>query len=86
MRLALVILAALCAFTGIGMWAAGGFHRGWTKTSVAVEKTDEVTGIVYREYEDKFVPGVEFPIAGVGGGIVLGGIALVLKPRSRHVG
>lgn len=86
MRLALALLAALSLFAGVGIWMGGGMHRGWTKTSVAVEKTEEITGIVYRDYEDKFVPGVEFPIAGATAALLLGGVALLLRPRSKHVG
>lgn len=57
--LAVLILAAtLCT------WVLLGAHRGWTKTSVAVERTDEVTGIVYPEVQNRFVPGVDFVAAG----------------------
>jgi hypothetical protein len=78
MKAALIALAIVSFFAGNALWAWGGFHRGWTKTSVAVEKTDEITGIAYKEYEDKFVPGVEFPF----GGIVL---AILLAATSLHV-
>lgn len=27
---------------------------------VPVEKTDDITGIAYVEYEERFVPGIEF--------------------------
>lgn len=67
-------------------WLATGANRGWTKTSVAVERTDEVTGIVYREYEKRFSPGVEFLGAGLGGAVLLAGAARFVGGRGRRAG
>ncbi len=58
------IFAALVLLAGFGFWGASGANRGWTKNSVALERTDEVTGIVSHEYRKKFVPGVDF-LAGI---------------------
>jgi hypothetical protein len=79
MRSTLYTLAALVALAGCGIWWAGGAHRGWTKNKVAVEKIDEVTEIAYVEYEDRFVPGVEFPLASLALAFVLGGVALFVR-------
>ncbi|MFQ3578025.1 MAG: hypothetical protein SNJ52_03320 [Verrucomicrobiia bacterium] len=57
--LAVVVFAACLA-----VWIAGGAERGWTKTSVPVTFEDEITGLEGIRYEEKFVPGVEFPAAG----------------------
>lgn len=57
---ALVLLLATAGF-----WAAKGAHRGWSQNRVQVSGTDEVTGIVFTAYEDRFVPGVEVLGAGV---------------------
>ncbi len=65
------LAAGLAAVTLI-VWLAGGAHRGWTKTSVPVEKTDEVTGLTYREYEPRFQPGVDLLAAGLAIAAVLG--------------
>ena len=57
---ALVLLLAT-----VGFWAAKGAHRGWSQNRVQVSRTDEVTGIVFTTYEDRFVPGIEVLGAGV---------------------
>ena len=56
LRLAAVILIVVA----LGVWLATGANQGWTKTSVPVKKTDEVTGITVDEYQKRFVPGVDF--------------------------
>lgn len=50
----------------VGFWAAKGAHTGWSQNRVPVPQTDEITGIEYVTYEDRFVPGVEFLAGGVG--------------------
>ncbi len=55
---------------GVGFWLAGGANRGWTKTSVPVKTTDEVTGIEGVSYQKKFVPGVDF----LGGAVLAAGV------------
>lgn len=83
MKFPLVLAGILFALTGCVWWAASGAHKGWTKTSLAVEKVDEITGIPYREYEKRFIPGVEFPVAAVGIGSVLIGIGIWRNHRHR---
>jgi hypothetical protein len=63
-RLLLVSVLAVLAATA-GYWAAKGAHTGWSQNRVPVSKTDEVTGIVFTAYEDRFVPGIE--VLGAGG-------------------
>lgn len=55
--------AAILAATLV-WWVSAGAHTGWSKTSVANMKTDEVTGIDYPVWEKRFVPGVDFLAAG----------------------
>lgn len=56
---------ALLVFVGVvGFWAAKGAHRGWSQHRVPVPKTDEITGIAYTEYEERYVPGIEVLGAG----------------------
>ena len=54
------ILALVLLVAAVGVWLATGASRGWSKTSVPIKKTDEVTGITYDEYEERFVAGVDF--------------------------
>ncbi len=56
----------------LGFWAAKGAHLGWSQNRVPVAKTDEITGIVFTTYEERFVPGVEF----LGTGLILGAVCL----------
>ena len=51
---AILILAAAV------MWLATGANRGWTKTSVPVKRTDEITGLTVDDYRKRFVPGIDF--------------------------
>lgn len=74
MRSVWLLLGSIIALTGWSWWYSKGANRGWTKTSVRIEKFDEITEIIYPEYEDRFVPGVEFPA----GFTALGGIFVLL--------
>jgi hypothetical protein len=81
----LQVLAALLALGTLTLWLATGAHRGWTRTSAAVEKTDEITGLTYREYESRFIAGVDVLGAGLLGALVLAGSAALWRGRSRHL-
>ncbi|MSU68103.1 MAG: hypothetical protein EXS40_05925 [Opitutaceae bacterium] len=57
---------ALLTFVGsISYWSAMGAHRGWSQNRVPVTQTDEVTGIAFTTYENRFVPGIDILGAGV---------------------
>ncbi|MBC8000979.1 MAG: hypothetical protein H7X97_00205 [Opitutaceae bacterium] len=60
MKRTLQVAAALVALAGIGLWLSLGAGRGWTKTSLAIERVDPVTDIRYSEYKKGFFPGVDF--------------------------
>lgn len=77
LRRAALALAALSVIT----WLATGAHRGWTQTSVPVEKQDEVTGLTWREYQKRFRPGVDFLAAGLAGSGLLAGLGWFLGRR-----
>lgn len=68
-------LAFLIAVTSCVLWAALGANRGWTKTSVPVEKTDEVTGITVDDYQKQFVPGLDLLGAAAFGSALLAGLS-----------
>jgi len=66
-------LAWLVPVAALAFWAAAGANLGWTKTTVPVKKTDEVTGITVDDYQKRFVPGVDFlGVAFLGAGILIG--------------
>jgi len=68
-------LAFLIVVTAFVSWAALGANRGWTKTSVPVKKTDEVTGITVDDYQKRFVPGLDLLGAAVFGSALLAGLS-----------
>jgi hypothetical protein len=73
----LVVLAAAV------IWLATGANRGWTKTSVPVKTLDEVTGIEGITYQKRFLPGVDFLGAALGGAALLAGASLLFrKPKT----
>ena len=69
----LLFLAALVS------WLAAGANRGWTKTSVPVKRTDEVTGITVDDYQKRFVPGIDFLAASLLGSGILAGTSLLIR-------
>ena len=76
------ILLALALLEALGMsifWAAKGANTGWTKTQIEVVTIDEVTGLEARNWEDRFVPGIELLGAGWLSGIALAGVALFIR-------
>lgn len=73
--LGLITLAAVFA-----TWLALGADRGWTKTSVATMKTDEVTGLEFPVIENRFVPGVDFLALGSFGAFFLIAVSFIPIP------
>lgn len=65
-RLILRLLALFVLTTCVAWWVFAGADRGWTKTYVTRSAVDEVTGISYDIREDRFVPGMDFLVAGCG--------------------
>jgi len=55
LRLVSIVLALVAALA----WLTLGANRGWTRTTVPVKITDEVTGLEAIQYQRKFVPGVD---------------------------
>jgi len=77
------ILAVLVIVAALGMWLMAGANRGWTKTSIPVTRTDEVTGITVDDYQKRFVPGVDFLGAAVLASAVLSGVSFLFrKPKT----
>ena len=65
----------------VGVWLATGASRGWSKTSVPIKKTDEVTGITVDDYQKRFVPGVDFLGAALLGAGILAGASFLFRNR-----
>jgi hypothetical protein len=78
------VVAAILIVAALGVWLAAGANRGWTKTSVPVKRTDEVTGITVDDYQKRFVPGVDFlGVALLGSAFLAGASFLFRKPQTQ---
>lgn len=75
-RLGLRVASVVVLAAAAGFWAAKGAHTGWTMDQVPVKQTDEITGIEFVTYEDRYVPGVDF--LGLAGGLAAGLFAVSL--------
>jgi len=73
------LVALVVALAGVAFWLAGGAHRGWTRTSVAVRMQDEVTGLEAIRYERRFVPGVDFLAAVLGAAGLVAGVSCLFR-------
>jgi hypothetical protein len=83
MKTTLRIISLLLIVGAVAFWAATGANHGWTKTQVPQKVADPVTGLEGVQWQNKFVPGVDFlAMAALGAG-VLGVISLFVgtKPK-----
>jgi hypothetical protein len=74
-------VAAILILAAAGIWLAAGANRGWSKTSVPVKRTDEVTGITVDDYQKRFVPGIDFLGAALLGSGILAGASLLFRTK-----
>ena len=73
MKRTLRMIAAVLLVGSIAFWAATGANRGWTKTKVPEKTVDETTGLEGIQWQEKFVPGVDFlGVALLAAGILTG--------------
>lgn len=73
MKRSLQILAVVLAVATLSVWLAKGANTGFTKNRVQVKTVDPITEIEQVEWQDKFLPGVDF----LGGGLIAGGALFV---------
>ncbi len=83
MKRTLRIIAAVLAVGAIAFWAAAGANRGWTKTRVPNKVVDEVTGLEGVQWQNKFVPGVDFLGAALLGAGILSGVSFLVPAKSK---
>jgi hypothetical protein len=79
----LIISGTVCLLAVVATWVSLGADRGWSKTLVAVEKIDPVTELEFTEYEKRFVPGIDFLVAGSAGSLFLVALGLFLGRFAR---
>jgi hypothetical protein len=75
-------VALLLVVGTLGFWAAKGAHIGWSQNRVPIAQRDEITGIDYVTYEDRFVPGVDTVAAGLGLAALVFGTSFFFRPKS----
>jgi hypothetical protein len=78
------IIAAVLVVGAIAFWVAAGANRGWTKTRVPKKVVDEVTGLEGIQWQDKFVPGVDFLGAALLGAGFLAGVSFFVPAKSKQ--
>lgn len=83
MKKALRIIAATLIVGAIAFWAVCGANRGWTKTRVPQKVPDPVTGLEGVQWQDKFVPGVDFLALAAFGAGTLGVISLFVRTKPK---
>ncbi len=84
LRLPLRLLALLSLLITVVYWSSTGAHRGWSMDKVPVQQVDEITGLEYTSYEDRFVPGIDVLGGGIALGVGLFVVSLFLpKPRPK---
>lgn len=84
MRRALRLLALAILAAAATWWIAAGANTGWTKTYVAIKKTDPITGIVYEDKDNRFVPGIDFLAASAFAGILVFVVSLLPAFNPKH--
>lgn len=67
--------AALVFAAGVFLWISAGANRGWSRQQVPVEITDQQTGAIRIEFENRWVPGIDF----VAGSALLAGLVFALS-------
>jgi hypothetical protein len=75
-------LAALSAVAIVACWISLGAHLGWSQTRIPVQRTDAVTATTFTDYEERFLPGVDFLVAGLLGSASIFALTLVM-PNSQ---
>jgi len=83
MKRILRVIAVILVVGAIAFWAAAGANRGWTKTRIPKKIVDEVTGLEGIQWQNKFVPGVDFLGAALLGGGILAGISIFVPTKSK---
>ena len=83
MKRSVRILAALLVLGAVAFWAAAGANPGWTKTRVPKRVTDEVTGLEGVQWQDNFVPGIDFLGAALLGAGILAGVSFFVPAKSK---
>lgn len=75
-------LAIAGLLAGLVFWWAKGAHTGWSMHRVPSKQTDEVTGIEFVTYEERYVPGVDFLGLLAGAGVALLAVSFFIQRKT----
>ena len=81
MRTILKLTSLFVILATVVLWLFGGPNLGWTKTSVMVETIDPVTDQKGVQWENRFLPGVDFLAEGLLAGGVLFGLSFLFRKK-----
>jgi hypothetical protein len=84
MKRTLRIIAGVFIVGSIAFWAATGANHGWTKTHVPKKIMDKATGLEGIQWQEKFVPGVDFLGAALLGAGILTGLSFLSRAKSNN--
>jgi hypothetical protein len=85
MKRALQILAVALAVATLSLWLVKGANTGFTKNRVQVKTFDPITEIEQVEWQNKFLPGVDFLGVGLAvAGALLGGSFFIRKQNKQQ--
>lgn len=85
MRTKLRVIALLLAMGVLVFWYFRGANLGATKTSVAQKRVDPVTELEVNDYVKRFVPGLDFLVAGLAlSGLIAAGSFLFRKSTMKN--
>ena len=76
-------LAALSAVAVIASWILLGAHVGWSEIYIPVQRTNAVTATTVSDYEERFLPGLDFLVAGLLGSAAIFALTVVM-PNSQE--
>jgi hypothetical protein len=58
---------------------------GWSQTRVPVPKTDTVTTITFTDYEERFLPGLDFLAAGLLGSAAIFALTMLTTASKTEI-
>jgi len=82
-KLTLRLVAAFCLVFGIVYWSGKGAHIGWSMDRVPTAQVDEITGIEFITYEERFVPGIEWLGGAVGLAVLSFGLSFFFRNKEK---
>lgn len=86
MKRTLIIVAVVLAVVTGAFWALKGANPGWTKNRVQIITVDPITEIEQIEWQDQFLPGLDFLAVGLGlaGAVLVGSFFIRNRTKQQN--